>query len=156
MWKNVLGFPAMPMDPVLAHSPRLWKYSSWFFFPSPPVIEAVKMDANMTSEGHHFSVACQILLLWTQPGPGAVLTSCVDRSSEFEVCMFVFCPLVAAPRLRWPRHGPRRRRPAATQWRRLRHILQDPKQRTEGREETRRNSDQIQEIMWNQHQVLNE
>lgn len=85
MSKNVLGFPAMPMDPVLAHSPRLWKYSSWFFFPSPHVIEAVKMDANMTSEGHHFSVACQILLLRTQPGPGAVLTSSVDRSSSVRI-----------------------------------------------------------------------
>lgn len=46
------------------------------------MIEAVKMDANMTSEGHHFSVACQILLLWAQPGPGAALTSSVDRSSS--------------------------------------------------------------------------
>ena len=30
--KNVLGFPAMPMDPVLARRcPRLWKYSSCVF-----------------------------------------------------------------------------------------------------------------------------
>lgn len=66
----------------------------------------------------------------------------IFRGSKFFFCQnctkFVFCPLAAAPRLRWLRHGPRRRRPAATQWRRLRHILQDPKQRTEGRKDGRK------------------
>ena len=59
-------------------------------------------------------------------------------SSSVRIARRLRCPLAAAPRLRWPRHGPRRRRPAATQWRRLRHILQDPKQRTEGREVQRK------------------
>ena len=65
----------------------------------------------------------------------------IFRGSKFFFCHCarrLRCPLAAAPRLRWLRHGPRRRRPAATQWRRLRHILQDPKQSTEGRKDGRK------------------
>lgn len=64
--------PGLPSNanPRPGPQPTVLEILVLIFFPSPHVIEAGKIDANMTSEGHHFSVACQILLLWAQPGPG--------------------------------------------------------------------------------------
>ena len=120
------------------------------------MIEAVKMDANMTSEGHHFSLACQILLLWTQPGPGAVLTSSVDRSSSSVIVHEGFGVLL---QLLQGFGGCAMARVGGV----LQQLNGDvfvisSRIRNKARKDGRtggnsRNSDQIQEIMWNQHQV---
>ncbi len=55
-----------------------------FFLLSPHVLEGGEIGANMTCEEHHFSVACQILLLWAPPGPALCFKNIFCGISEFE------------------------------------------------------------------------